>query len=123
MGKILEKIGWFFGLIGTIIVAILFVRKSTGRGENINQRLDDNKRKIRDSIDRTGQAIDRQRDAIERQKQATDRAIELAGSNQGRTDEDRVREFNALERENLDGELVEESRAVRQRARDFLDRI
>ena len=121
MGKIFEKIGWFFSLLGTILVAMLLIRKSSGRGEVIDKRLDDNKREIGDSIDRTGQSIDRQRTAIDRQGQEIDRAIDIVGSNQDRELDDKQRKFNALQRENLDGELVEESRATRQRAKAFLD--
>jgi len=116
-----KKIVAFFSLLFGVAIGWAVLFRTAGRGKNINKRINDNKRETRESIDRTGQAIDRQGLAIERQGQAIDRAIDVAGSNKDRTNEDKVREFNSFNREQLDEKLIDESRAIRERARKFID--
>ena len=109
-----KKIVAFFSLLFGVAIGWAVLFRTAGRGKNINKRINDNKRETRESIDRTGQAIDRQGSAI-------DRAIGIAGINKIRTDEDKVREFNSFNRKQLDEKLIDESRAIRERAKKFID--
>ena len=116
-----KKIVAFFSLLFGVAIGWAVLFRTAGRGKDINKRINDNKRETRESVDRTGQAIDRQRSAIERQGSSIDRAIGIAGINKIRTDEDKVREFNSFSRKQLDEKLIDESRAIRERARKFID--
>ena len=113
-----KKIIGIVGAVLAVVLGLLF----NARGKSAGQRLDANKRDIGKSLDRTESAIGRQGQAIDRQGSAIDRAIELAGSNQERELDDQKRKRESEQREADDAKLVADSRAIRARAEELLNR-